>query len=426
MFCPECGAENLEVAVFCENCGIKIIEKPQKPNLTLSNSSQNEMPGTLKDNLKGSGLGENRSQIVKKKPRSGIRKFIYVELVILVLVGFGFYNLGKIITSPDKIAYRYLVNVHNQNWNEVYSNLSLPQTDFINKEMLLKGNPTTDAVVVENYSITDLQLDYDGNSALVTLDYVLPGKVDSMYTQVNLIKQAKKKFLIFDSWKIVPEFVVTDYEITVPSNSRVSLGGVILKSSLISNQDEFFTSYLIPMVFVGNYEIKVELESMEDSVQVVDTQIGYFNLSKMVFSKEVQKNLIIEAGDAFKATHAAAFAKSEFSTIKNLFSTEMSSDLILEGEYLKLIDDLGIGDEFGVKLLSFNEIEANTDYFINDGKTYVHVLLDFNYQYQYIDENVWGERYEDTSESYGEAIYVFVLNKGDWEIFTFEITHNIY
>ena len=426
MFCPECGVENLNVAVFCENCGVKISQKSQKQNLTVPDSSHHEILESFKENLKGAGLERNQSQVVKKKPWSGIRKLIYVELAILFLVGIGFYNVGKIITSPEKIAYRYLVNVHNRNWNEVYGNLSLPQTDFINKEMLLKGNPSSEAISIENYFISDLQLGNNGNSALVTLDYVFPGKLDRMYTQVNLIKQAKKKFLIFDSWKIVPEFVVNDYEIMVPISSRVTLGGIILESNLIYNEDEYFAYYRIPMIFVGNYEIKVEQESMEDSVQVVDTQSGYFNLSKMALDQEVQKELLIEAGDVFKATHEAAFTKSNFSAIKNLFSTEISSASNHEAEYLELFDELRVGYDYGVKYLSFNKIDANTDYYIYEGKTYVHVTLDFDYQYQYYDENMWGERYEDTFESSGEAFYVFELNKGDWEIVSFEITHNIY
>ena len=147
------------------------------------------------------------------------------------------------------------------------------------------------------------------------------------------------------------------------------------------------------MIFVGNYEIKVEQESMEDSVQVVDTQSGYFNLSKMALDQEVQKELLIEAGDVFKATHEAAFTKSNFSAIKNLFSTEISSASNHEAEYLELFDELRVGYDYGVKYLSFNKIDANTDYYIYEGKTYVHVTLDFDYQYQYYDENMWGERY---------------------------------
>ena len=310
MFCPECGVKNTENAVFCENCGNRIADEPQKispriPPLTpivipeppVENFRSEEFERAqvpVVENFRNEEFKHAQVPVVEKKRGRGVRKFILVELVVLALVGFGFYTLSQVITNPKEIAYRYIVDVHNRNWNNLYNSLSLPKSEFINKEMLMKGNPSTDSMDVENYTISDIEFSPDRHKASVTIDYNLPGVVNSSSTQVNLIKQAKKKYLIFDSWKIVPEFVVADYEVKVPTNSQVTLGGVALEPSLIKDQNVEFTYYQIPMVFDGNYEVKVVLESMEDSVQEVSTSNGLYSLNKMVFDRDIQKDLLLD------------------------------------------------------------------------------------------------------------------------------------
>lgn len=423
MFCPNCGAENPAVAVFCESCGKKIIDKPQNSNSRISNTTVVEIPEPPKEDRKKAVVERDQIHIAKKKPRSGIRRFILIELVVLALVGFGFYKLSEVITNPEEIAYRYIVDVHNRNWNNLYNNLSLPNSDFINKEMLVKGNPSTDSMSVENYTISDIEFSSDKRKAMVTIDYNLPGVVKSMSTEVNLIKQTKKKYLIFDSWKVVPEFVVTDYEVKVPTNSQVTIGDVTLNPNLIKNQNADFTYYQIPLIFDGKYEIKVVLESMEDNVQEVNTKNGLFSLDKMVFNQDIQKSLLIEAGKAFTATYEAAFAKNDFNTIEKLFSTDLTKVPLLKDEYMQLINNLGIGNELSMKAISFDSIDGQTDYYISQKITYVDVMLDFNYQYIDVKEDSWGDKYEDTAKSNGKAIYTFAKNGEDWQIVNYEITN---
>ena len=423
MFCPNCGSENPEVAVFCESCGTKIIDKSQIKNPRISNTTVDEIPERPKVNPKKATVERDQVQIPKKKSASGIKKLVLIELVVLALVGFGFYKVSEVITNPEEIAYRYIVDVHNRNWTNLYNNLSLPKSDFINKDMLVKGNPSTDSMSVENYTISDIEFSSDNRNAVVTIDYNLPGVVKSMSTEVNLIKQSKKKYLIFDSWKVVPEFVVSDYEVKVPTNSQVTIGGVALNTNLIKNQDAEFTYYEIPLIFDGKYEVKVVMDSMEDSVQEVNTKNGLFSLNRMPFSQDVQKSLLIKAGEAFTATYEAAFAKNDFNTIEKLFSTDATKVPLLKDEYMKLINDLGIGNEAGMKAFSFDSIDARTDYYISQKITYVDVLLDYNYQYIAVTQDSWGDKYEDTAKSNGKATYTFAKNGENWEIVNYEIVY---
>ena len=415
MFCPNCGAENPAIAVFCENCGNKIIDKPENSSSKIPNTTVVKTPEPPKENLKKTIVERDQVHLAKK--------FILIELVVLALVGFGFYKLSEVITNPEKIAYRYIVDVHNRNWNNLYNNLSLPSSDFINKEMLVKGNPSTDSMSVENYTISDIEFSSDKRNAVVTIDYNLPGVLKSMSTEVNLIKQSKKKYLIFDSWKVVPEFVVADYEVKVPTNSQVTIGGVALYSNLIKNQDAEFTYYEIPLIFDGKYEIKVVMDGMEDSVQEVNTNNGLFSLNKMPFNQEVQKSLVIEAGKAFTATFEAAFAKNDFNTIEKLFSTDSAKAPLLKDEYVQLTNDLGIGNEVGMKAFSFDGIDARTDYYTSEKTTYVDVLFDFNYQSIFVKQDSWGEKYEDSAKSNGKATYTFAKNGEAWQIVNYEIIY---
>ena len=111
MFCPNCGSENPEVAVFCESCGTKIIDKSQIKNPRISNTTVDEIPERPKVNPKKATVERDQVQIPKKKSASGIKKLILIELVVLALVGFGFYKVSEVITNPEEIAYRYIVDV---------------------------------------------------------------------------------------------------------------------------------------------------------------------------------------------------------------------------------------------------------------------------------------------------------------------------
>ena len=67
MFCPNCGAENPAIAVFCENCGNKIIDKPENSSSKIPNTTVVKTPEPPKENLKKTIVERDQVHLADKK-----------------------------------------------------------------------------------------------------------------------------------------------------------------------------------------------------------------------------------------------------------------------------------------------------------------------------------------------------------------------
>ena len=458
MYCPECGKNNLDQAVFCEDCGTMIkanaapstavnvaptvethtaspVEAYAAPsmegnaaNMTVpsmqGHAEEMRMPevqrpqSTTTMGPQGGGAGYPR------KSMSKLRKFILVELILLVAVCFGFYKMGMLNTSPERVAKEFVMDMNERNWSSLYDRLWIMEEKFTSKEMLGKGFPKGDPVPAKNYSISETDISENRNAATVWVEFMVPGRGESSMIGVSLVKDEEKRFFLFDTWKVVPDFMVYDYSLEVPKGAKVTLGGVELDASYKVDEDDALSYYNIPAVFSGDYEILVSQEPMMEYREEVDTDDGYFSLQNMYLSDEIQRALIEKAGKLFDETYRAAFADKSFNEISSLFQGEKTKvnpeTEALRAEYDELAYYMRPGSDDVMRRMEVYDYSAYADSFLEDGIANVVVSIDFDGEYE---EKYPGANY--SGYSYGTCSYYYEYTNGEWIVTGHDLDFNL-
>lgn len=435
MFCPECGTRNPDQAVFCENCGTKININMEQSGK--ASTEQKKAPGIMshgEDPVKSEVLHHDAGKPVRaneasvpgypRKPVSKVRKLILAELLLLAVVCFSFYKLGMASTSPQRVALEFVQNVNDKDWNAIYDRLWIMEDKFTSREMMVKGLPSGDPVKAKNYSISDIEISENGKGTVVWVDFMVPGMSESTSIPVSLVKDEEKRFFLFDTWKVVPDFMAYDYEVKVPKGSKVTLGGILLDDSYLVEKDDYISYYSIPAIFAGDYEILVSQEPLEDYVEQVNTAYGYFSLQDLYLSNETQKDLMERTGKIFEETYEAAFVDKDFNDISHLFQGEKTKtnpqNAVLKEEYEVLAEYLRVGIEGIARRLDVYPSTASTVLLIeNDGiNVTVRIPIDGEYEENYQGSNYYGS-------VYGTAFYYYTYTNGEWMITGQDLELNI-
>ena len=234
MFCQECGAENKDSSIFCEECGMKL-DKP----------ANNGLP---------------------RKPINTKTKIILGIVAVLILI-LGAYNVVKSQCSEERVAEKYFKNVMNAKWDNVYDDLDLAKSNFINKDQFIEVHKDQTKRKLYAYQVGPTKENQDELSTEVMITYQTSENLVQQY-RIVLNKQAKKRFLFIDTWKVNPsEYILENYKIQVPNNTKVTFGGVDLGTNYMQKSDDYYSYYTLPKVLSGTYDIKVRSEEHTSELQ---------------------------------------------------------------------------------------------------------------------------------------------------------------
>lgn len=393
MFCPECGVKNPDNAMFCQECGSKI------------------------EGLTPSPVIEPQSVPVQAtKPLSKAKKLILLELVMLCLAVVFTYNYGKKIFSPEKTAELHFLKVMNGDWEGVYNDLDLVESEYITKENFVETQNSMGETLINAYEVGDADYNYGNLGTSVDMSYRLKGDTNNSNFRVDMNKQAKKNLLLFDSWKVDPSpYICNDYRVTVPAGSKVIFNGQELRSNYITNEDNGWISYNIPQLFHGNYDILVTQDNMEDFKALAYTHDGGYTVDYMSLKEEVKEELIREAGKSLEDIYKSAFSNAPFNQIANMFSEHDDIRAYMEGEYSTFINNLGLNNETGLKKVEFSNVTGSSTHDFYDGKNYVYVTLYYEYTATSTRKDWWTSDISiNTNSDSSNTEFVYVLENGKW------------
>ena len=318
MFCPNCGTKNIENALFCCNCGIKLedftqppapavepentleveaadnaaeaaattepsaeSETPMEPEVTsvpevtvepttttAANSVYNS-PQTgsfyqapqqpqMQPNAFAAPNGYSAPVYAPQRaPRKPINPFMIVSLVEIVafcIMIAVFFKVGQNTFGYENVAKNYFKSIADCDWDEVYGELELKESAFINKDAFLEMRKEDDKI---SYSKINAESTADKNTALVTITYYEKGSdYASGELQVKLTRQSKKSFLFFDNWKVSSDnYVVNDFTIYAPQGADVYLDNQVIPDKYITKKSSTPDSdcYQIPQMFAGTH-----------------------------------------------------------------------------------------------------------------------------------------------------------------------------
>ena len=249
MFCPNCGTKNIENALFCCNCGIKLenfaptpapaVEPEITPEVEATDNTA-ETAATTKPSAESEIPMESEVTSVpevtvepeetdttgysapvyapQRTPHKPVNPFMivsFVEIVAFCIMIAVFFNVGQNTFGYENVAKNYFKSIADCDWDQVYNELELKESAFINKDAFLEMRKEDDKI---SYSKIKVESVADKNTAHVNITYYEKGSdYASGELQVKLTRQPKKSFLFFDNWKVSPDnYVVNDFTIYAP------------------------------------------------------------------------------------------------------------------------------------------------------------------------------------------------------------------
>lgn len=405
MFCPNCGKKNEDRARFCEACGTRLEQplQPQAPGhvpAPIPDQTLNHVPNLIPDqtlnqvpNQAGNPPCGGRAA---GKPMPKRSLVIAVEIIALIALAVGFFQIGKSSFSARKIGEKFFISMANGDWDNAYRLLDLEESEFINEETFAAlapensqipvGNVAVCAVAEETGNFSENVLGTKTLGTEVTVNYRKKGSSSDSSVFLQLNRSAQKKLFFFENWKVSPQSLITNgFTVTVPAGAKVTFDGGTLDRHYITKEqgNENYESYQLPDIFNGSHEIAVSMEDRQEVKMTVDTDQGGFYLSSLPFQEEVLSGLIGNAGLMMQNIYAAAMEGKEFSEISEFFTTDSEALKQIKRDYKSLADALKETAYENQYQYAFRNIQGEAYGDTYDGEQAVAVDLEYDYTVEY-------------------------------------------
>lgn len=431
MFCPNCGMKNDDNAIFCFSCGTRMNEEQTADQNTkcveLHKSQEDQSTVDENDGVfrPVNQFNPGQQSTFAQNPTAGRRVnkltiVALVELAAIVIAVIVFYKVGDNVFGYKHVAESYFQNVMNGNWEDVYEQLDVEQSQFVNKDEFIKIHKNDKCNSFNMFDIANSSS--DNVSAKAAIEYRLKGSqsTSTMYTELN--KQNDNNLIIFDNWKISGEqYVCKNFSIAVPENAKISVDGNALSSELKSTKSkDGFDTYVISSILKGSHKLLVTIDGFDSIEQEVDVDANDYSYSvdKISLTKKQQEKLIEKASDNIQDIYKAAFAGKKFKEISKLYSSDKDIQESAEDRYKSFVSYNFISEDNKTGFLSIDykkmsgEIES---IYIYDSKIYVEGSIDYSYKYDYNHQGWFDDEVtKETEDGEDSTDFKFVYEKGDW------------
>lgn len=367
MYCGECGAKNKKDAEFCSECGAKLEHEKEEKNKK-----------------------EEKKEV--KKPMTKKNKIILLVvliLIVLLIIGYSFLNKKY---SAEGVATDYLEALISNDADKIYDSLNIDSNNkFTSKETFKKmfeENYKTDIEVL-NYTLTDIEYN-DGNlSAEVEFKVIYKDSKEDSIT-INVVKDSKKKFLVFDSWYVSNgenALIVNDYTINVPKGAKVSVNDIELDNNYL-NKDKSTDSkdvYVIDKIFRGTATIKTNIWGIETSkeVNVSSYNDNYTaNIDTDTMPEETQNKIQEQVKTDINGIYKNIIDKKKWNDIKDSYAYNKVDLSNLEDEYNDLYEEVVEDDDKTLKKFDITDINIS-QLSIDEGRLKVRARVYFDYTIDY-------------------------------------------
>lgn len=235
MYCPNCGKPNSDADRFCMYCGAELID-----NQNFGEVSPAEQ---LRDTARA--LAHSAGDFCRRHKKA-VAGVVAAVVVVLIIAG-----AWEAMFSPKSVAVTYFKAVMSGDASSAYSCLDIVASPFTDQDdfdtFWSNSFPARD---LYNYTVSEESTGSGGEDSIEhTFDfrYYLRGD-DTPYSMSVTVIEAQG----IASYKVLPDFVVTDYSVSVPRGVSVTFGGQTLSDPM---QGNFSDVYTLPAVFTMPYEL---------------------------------------------------------------------------------------------------------------------------------------------------------------------------
>ena len=357
------------------------------------------------------------------KPVNAFNIVSFVEIVAFCIMIAVFFNVGQNTFGYENVAKNYFKSIADCDWDQVYNELELKESAFINKDAFLEMRKEDDKI---SYSKIKVESVADKNTAHVNITYYEKGSdYASGELQVKLTRQPKKSFLFFDNWKVSPDnYVVNDFTIYAPQGADVYLDNQVIPDKYITKKSSSPDSdcYQIPQMFVGTHTSFISFDGFTGPETPVFAQYDYDYLSleydSLSVTSKQQEEILNTAYGILQKELAAGVAGNDFSTIEDLFTDDSVVDA-KDSYNSYYLDNFAASDSHSaVKKLSLNNVTGSfSDFRISNGTIYAEVLISYDYTVDYRKKDWWTGKYEkETYDGDSSTRYYLQYQDGTWKL----------
>ena len=399
MYCREWWTKLKKNAAFCGECGTKVKKESEEIKEKQTSKVKNEKP---------------------KKTISKKQKILIGVIVVVALVLIGGYCFLNNRFGPEGVATEYLKAMISNDASRIYDSLGLTgDTTFTSKETFEKifaesSNAFDDVL---NYKLIDISYNESKLSANVKFQVASENSDEDTVT-IRVIKNSKKKFLIFDSWQVAnvsDSLVVKDYQISVPKGSTVQVNDVSLDSKYLNadkSTDELDV-YVLPQIFESDASIKINLPygiEVTDEMNVSSYNTTYkANITLNDLNDETVTKLQDQIKSDINALYANLIAKKDWNAVKESYSYGDASLINLQDEYTDLYEEIVTDEDKTLKKFDVSSVTL-TKVTLDDGSLKVTAKYNYNYTIDYKNYNDEVKTKEGKSSSSTTITYDYLEN----------------
>lgn len=401
----------------------------QNPNPTPANTASYQIPNQpqMQPNAYTDPNGYSAPVYAPQRtPHKPVNPFMivsFVEIVAFCIMIAVFFNVGQNTFGYENVAKNYFKSIADCDWDQVYNELELKESAFINKDAFLEMRKEDDKI---SYSKIKVESVADKNTAHVNITYYEKGSdYASGELQVKLTRQPKKSFLFFDNWKVSPDnYVVNDFTIYAPQGADVYLDNQVIPDKYITKKSSSPDSdcYQIPQMFVGTHTSFISFDGFTGPETPVFAQYDYDYLSleydSLSVTSKQQEEILNTAYGILQKELAAGVAGNDFSTIEDLFTDDSVVDA-KDSYNSYYLDNFAASDSrSAVKKLSLNNVTGSfSDFRISNGTIYAEVLISYDYTIDYRKKDWWTGKYEkETYDGDSSTRYYLQYQDGTWKL----------
>lgn len=386
MYCQECGKQNDDRAIVCQECGI-LLERDFED---LSKEAKLATQKAAGKAIKATG---SAVKTVRKNKKAQIA--ILCACIVVVLIG-SVFAIGNSLTNPERIVKKYFESYMDGDYAKAYEYLAMPDSEFLSKkayatymEQTVTGKTVSQYEISESSSTSISSSSNTSSSKELTkrytVKYLLTGESTTNSFSVTLVLQENKKFIFFDDYSVaVDDFIVKNFTVYAPDGLTISVDGIGLKSE--KSTDDYgnpLKVYTIPYAYKGTHELAATSDAFEDYTDTFSlSNDGSTIIRGLEIKESVRDEMANTAETLFTSWCTNAIEEISLSEADFEMLTSVSTPLgELTEVYYSLQEHFNKEDGTGLKSIAFQFFEdVSTSTNVNNDYIY-ECRLKFTYSY---------------------------------------------
>lgn len=437
MYCPECGKQNEDNALFCYECGTALQMQNETPveNIDYGNGQTYppiENTGYSNEQNYQYNTQNTGTTTVPKKPMNKQTKIIIGAVFgafALLLIGI---SVLTMMFSPEKTAENYFKALSEGDYSKMYSYVIDSEQKYVTETEFVEY------MEANNYILPDSVEGFKCNETISGGGYT--GSVDSSVVQThtcninyNLNGEITQRSYFVDIVKvsgIIPTYKVSIMDILVSDVTVRAVKGatVFIDSKQLAvqeNTDEYsfsddYDTYVANVLLSGVHTLKIEHE-MYDTIEgeiYIDSYDNYFSYTVMDLKADTRTKIFNQSTDIFKSMCAAAMSSKDFSAVNGNIASDADTYQNLAYAYNNFKNRIKNDDGVGYSNLNFTSFtDATTDFQLNNNRYTCKVNYVYDNVYVYKDyRSATGYSQRTTTGAEGYIYLTFELVDGDWQL----------